>query len=243
MRFMTNTCRGRLARALRRQSSASCWWKELEYNPRIVGRLWKEAMLRRLILSMVLVLALIAGLGVSGCSSSDGSGADVVSGTEEVDAPDASGTDETAEPELGTKDNPLPLGTSARIGDWEVTVTDVVLNANDLIASTNEFNEPPVEGSQYVLVNVKGKYVGEESGTFWVDMAYKFLGAGGNTYDGTESMAVTPNPIMDAGETFPGAEITGDLLYEVPSDQVEGGALIVEELMSFDDSRVFFAIK
>lgn len=199
--------------------------------------------MRRYTICMLLMCAvLLTVVGVSGCSSSDGSGAKVVD-----ESTDKSSTEDTAEDDgdakVGTRDNPLPLGTTAQVGDWEVALTAVNANANEAIAAANTFNEAPKEGSQYVLVTFKGKYVGEDSGTFWADLSYKFYGSGGNTFDGPDSMAASPNPVSDAGETFPGAEVAGDTLFEVPIDQIEGGAIILEELLSMDDTRVFFALK
>ncbi len=145
------------------------------------------------------------------------------------------------EPAPGTRGNPLPLGTTARIGDWEVKVTEVNLNANEVIASENPFNDPPADGTQFILVTLEAKYVGEESSTFWASMSYKFYGSAGNTF--SSGGAVIPSPIRDAGETFPGAEIFGNVLFEVPSDQIDSGAIIMEESLSFRDTRVFFAVR
>lgn len=196
--------------------------------------------MRKYIVAMLVVmLALLVVVGVAGCGSSDGTGAEVVSG----DSPQQE-TEAAAEADApGTRTNPLPVGTTAKVGDWEVTVTAVNTNANDAIAAANQFNDPPVAGSQFVLVTVDAKYAGEESGTFWVDMSYKFYGSGGNTFDsGGQSMVVPPNPLSDAGETFPGAAVSGNMVFEVPTDQIEGGAIIMEGSFSFDDTRVFFAL-
>lgn len=193
--------------------------------------------MRRLLIVLVLVMGLVVSLGLGGCGPADGSGAEVV--PEE----DGTTTEQPAaeEPAVGTRENPLPLGTAAKVGSWEVKITEVNLNANEVIASTNEFNDPPGEGNQFVLVSVEGTYVGEESGTFWDDMSWKYFGTAGNTFDISDAMAVSPNPIFKAGEAFPDASVAGDILFEVPTDQVEGGAIIMEESMSFDDTRVFFA--
>lgn len=202
-----------------------------------------DAMRRYIVTMLVALLAVLMVAGVVGCSSSDGTGAEVVTG-DAAEEPAGESEAPAAEDAPGTRTNPLPLGTTAKVGDWEVTVKEVNTNANDAIAAANQFNDPPAEGSQYVLVAVDAKYVGAESGTFWVDMSYKFYGSGGNTFDvGGQGMAVSPNPLSDAGETFPDATISGDMVFEVPSDQIEGGAIIMEASFSFDDTRVFFDIK
>lgn len=189
----------------------------------------------------MLVMGLVLSLGLGGCSSSDGSGAEVVPEEDGTTTEEAAAEEPAEEAAVGTRENPLPIGTTAKVGPWEVKITEVNLNANEAIASANDFNDPPGEGNQFVLVNVEATYVGEESGTFWADISWKYFGSGGNTFDSPDAMAVSPNPISDAGETFPDASVAGDILFEVPIDQVDGGAIIMEELISFDDTRVFFA--
>jgi len=208
----------------------------------------------RAILGILLALLLVFGVACTG-GSADGEGADVVTDSEEADAAteevaetesDDAATEGVAETEsddavVGTRQNPLAVGTTARVGDWEVKVTEVNLSADAAIAAENQFNDPPADGSVYILVGLEASYAGEESGTFWVDMMYSYYGSGGNTFD--SAMAVEPNSISDAGETFPGASVTGNLVFEVPIDQVSGGALILEESFSFDETRVFFAVE
>jgi hypothetical protein len=51
-----------------------------------------------------------------------------------------------------------------------------------------------------------------------------------------------PDPLDDTGETFPGGEISGNVCISVVADQLEGATIRVEELMSFDDTRAFYAL-
>jgi len=141
---------------------------------------------------------------------------------------------------VGTRDNPAPLGTVVRIGDWEVTVTDVTKNANKLVANENQFNDKPAEGFQYVLWSIDAKYVGDSSATFWIDSTWKVVGSEGNSFD--DSCGVIPNNISDAGETFSGASITGNVCKAVQKDQLPGATILVEASFSVDSDRTFFAI-
>jgi hypothetical protein len=54
---------------------------------------------------------------------------------------------------------------------------------------------------------------------------------------------VVPDPITDEGEAFPGDTITGNLVFEVASDQVPGGTLRLKEAFSYDKACVFFAVE
>lgn len=161
---------------------------------------------------------------------------------EETEAEEAAAEDTAA---VGTRDNPAPAGSSAALGNYEVTLGATTLNANDVVATENEFNAPPVEGRQFVLVPVELTYTGDESGTPWVDLTIQFVGSGGNTYGtGTDDYCgVFPEPLMDLGEMYNGATASGNECVSVPSAEVEGGTWIVEESFSFDDTKVFFALQ
>ncbi|HZK04693.1 MAG TPA: hypothetical protein VFC82_02470 [Actinomycetaceae bacterium] len=145
----------------------------------------------------------------------------------------------------GTREAPFSPGSTASIGDYEVSLGSAILNANEMVAQENQFNDPPAEGRQFVLVPVTATYTGDESGTAWVDLSIQFVGAGGNTFgDGMDDhCGVIPNSLTDQGEMYGGATVEGNACVSVPSDQVEGGTWVLEDPYDFDDTKVFFAIQ
>lgn len=142
---------------------------------------------------------------------------------------------------LGTRKDPHPIGKGAEIGDWTVVVIGVTPDADDVIAAAYEFNEPPADGRQYVLIRLKATYHGDDPGTFWNDTISTFYGDPGNTYE--SATVVVPDEMADAREAQPGAVIEGNIVFEVPSREVEEGMLAVEETISFDDVRTFFKLQ
>ncbi len=176
----------------------------------------------------LVVFTLVLGVSLTSCSTSE--------------SPVTTSPGSEAKGKVGTRTNPVPFGSDAKVGEWKVKVTDFVADATQAVLNANVFNHPPEAGQQYVLVTLEATYDGADSGTFWIDISYRFLGNKGNTFDSGSSFAVAPNPIIDAGEAFSGAVITGDLLFAVPSDQVAGGLLILEPSFSFDDPT-FFALE
>lgn len=149
-----------------------------------------------------------------------------------VDAPaDA----EPATPEVGTRENPAPAGSTVVLSDnsgeiYEVDFGKATLDANALIAAENMFNSPPDAGMQYILVPVTFTYVGAETGTPWIDISFAFVSAAGTTHDGTSTFVVAPSPITEINELYPGATASGNLVLMVPSADVEKGALTVSTL-------------
>lgn len=147
--------------------------------------------------------------------------------------------------DLGTRNSPVPLGQAQAVGtDWQVTVVGVDTNATSKVLAENQFNDPPAAGRQFVIVRVAAKYVGNDTGTPWVDLETRFYGSTGNTYATyTDSCGVIPDPLRDVGELYPGATGTGNQCFAVPTDQITGGAVIIDDNSSYDNStRRFFAI-
>lgn len=186
------------------------------------------------------VLATIAcGLG----SNPDGDGAKIVDET--GGNGDAAAADEVSEAAAGTRQNPLDPGASFTVGDWTVQIGETDPDAGEIVAAENQFNDPPAEGRQFVMVEVDVTYTGDDSGHPWVDLSFAFYGADGNTF-GTNSddyCGVIPDDLMDIGEMFPGASASGNVCVSVPAEQIDGGAWIVEAAFSFDSDRTFVALR
>ncbi|MFD3509733.1 hypothetical protein [Nocardia sp. NPDC058666] len=149
--------------------------------------------------------------------------------------------------DLGTREKPVPLGETFDVGeDWQVSVVTVDSNATADVLAENQFNDPPPAGRQFVLVRTTTKYVGEETGSPGFDLTYKFYGSKGNTYttyDSDDSCGVIPNPLSEVNELYPDAGGEGNVCFAVPADQIDGGAVIVEELMDMSSDKSFFAIE
>lgn len=146
---------------------------------------------------------------------------------------------------LGTRDNPLPLGTRIEMGDWTVAVTEVTLDATEQVLEENRFNDPPVEGRQFVVFTVDATYEGDDSGTAWLDLSWAIVGSAGNTFatGSDDYCGVIPGSLDDTGETFPGGSVSGDVCFSVASDQLDGATIRLEVWLSFEDTRAFFALE
>lgn len=171
----------------------------------------------------------------------DGSTAEPASET--ASTPEAASTT-TAAPAAaagaGTRENPIPVGTPATVGDWSVSFAAAAADAADQIAAENSFNEPAPAGKQFVMSKVSATYNGAGSQTAWIDLRIKFVGVGGNTFGGgTDRCGVLPESLSDAGEVFTGATASGNECAVVPSEQVAGGSWSVTA--GFGSDPVFFA--
>lgn len=185
-----------------------------------------------------LMFALIVGLGTSGCVSTPGAvvgepassasveptsadSAVVEEGDDSDDADDA----EDAE-EGDSEGQTATLGSTVRLGDWEVTVVKVTKNANKLIKKANMFNSKPK--GQYLLVDYTAKYVGSErkADAAW-DLRWSFTDSEQNVLD--QASEVTPADKADkTTEARKGGTIKHQVLFDIKPSLINGGILSAE---------------
>ena len=153
----------------------------------------------------------------------------------------------TSEPETppepaaigASRDNPFQFGEVAQTGDWEIEVLEVIRGpqAFDILLETNQFNDPPPPGHEFVLVNLTARYTGDSQeskdiDTFWLrstgDSGVKHY----NVYP------VNPEPNFRA-TLFPGGEVTG--WATVMAREGESNLLLIfEDWLSFESEGVAY---
>ena len=154
---------------------------------------------------------------------------------------DEQNNDETSAEE-GTRDNPLPLGSAIRSGDWEVTLNSVDLNATEAVLSENPLNDEPEEGNGYITANVTATYLGDDpAGETPAGVRVEYVSASGNSFDTTASMVIVPNYFNRSETLYEGASTTGNFGVEVPLEDIEHGQILLSPSM-FGDG-VFFELQ
>jgi len=56
-------------------------------------------------------------------------------------------TTTTSSPEVGTRENPVALGSLAVVGEWMISVESITEDANEVVSNENSFNDPPIAGN------------------------------------------------------------------------------------------------
>jgi hypothetical protein len=137
--------------------------------------------------------------------------------------------------------NPIPLGTTATLeGQWRVKVNSATLDANSQVEAVidpdtgDPANSAPDPGFQYTLVNVSLTYAGNRS--FPGDSVDSFLyglsqlgaeGEVGGLYP--PDFCQPPQPDADSGGSLStGQTVTGDLCYEISTDDASTLRLLGE---------------
>lgn len=108
--------------------------------------------------------------------------------------------------------NPIPLGHQGTVGDWTITVTKVVPNANAMIAAANMFNEPPAQGGVFFAIYSKAVYHGKGSGHLDTGLNFRAATPEGTIYTSFgDSCGVLPDPNLFLNEkpVFAGGTVAG----------------------------------
>jgi len=143
-----------------------------------------------------------------------------------------------------TRDNPVPLGQAAQVGDWTVTVLDTVPNGTDAVLTENDLNDPPREGRQFFLITLSATYKGTESATILGGLTFEAVGASSvsyTTYD--PSCGVIPNDLATVNEIFPGGTLEGTVCFQVTAEDADSLVMYVEPSFSLEEQRVWFAVR
>lgn len=171
---------------------------------------------------------------VSGPSEDDGSGTDQDAGAEAAD--NGGSSDE------GTRENPYPIGSTIENDDWRVVVNSVTPNATDAVLAENELNEPPADGSQYMLVNYSTTYLGDNAdGEMPAFVTVEYVRADGTTVNALDKILVAPEAIDATSTLYTDGTTTGNKAIEVPADTADQGVLAITPGMLGD--KVFVATK
>lgn len=154
---------------------------------------------------------------------------------------DDPGEDEAGNGQEGTRDNPYAAGTAIELGDYTVTLGETTTDAWEQIQAENQFNDPPADGRQFVMVPVTAAYNGDDTGWATMDLSIAFVGSGGNTFNfgSDDYCGVIPDSLNDQGEMYAGGTVEGNVCVSVEADQIDGGAWRVEETWSFSGEHAF----
>lgn len=142
-----------------------------------------------------------------------------------------------------SRESPLPVGEVAYVGGWAIRVVSINPDATDEITEASEFNEPIEDGETFFMVALEATYVGDESGTFWLDNSLKVVGDSNVAYDSFDAYCgLIPDALSNAGEAFSGGSITGNECWRVAAADAESLVLIAEESFAFDGGRTFLSL-
>ena len=170
---------------------------------------------------------LALGASLSACASENGPVVVEATSTPSP-TPSASPT-----PELGSRENPAPLGSSSKFAAdsmWTLTMGATDADAWPEIVAANEFNAPPPEGSTYVAAPVHLAVADVEEAADGVLPAMSFeveyVTASGRSYGSFTCPVAFPPPgvgLFELGSMYGGTEADFLACAAVPGADVPGG--------------------
>lgn len=140
---------------------------------------------------------------------------------------------------VGTRDNPLPVGSEVVGTSWTVTVNGVDLDATEKLAAQNSLNEAPPEGYVHILADLTIEYTGDDPNGAYTEYLINYVTADGNTLE-LSWVDVGPDEFTTLSEMYPGATHTGWMPFTVPAETAADGVLAITPDMSSD--KVFVAV-
>ncbi|MDQ3539366.1 MAG: VWA domain-containing protein [Chloroflexota bacterium] len=143
-----------------------------------------------------------------------------------------------------SRENPVPIGQSAKVGDYEVAVASVVPFANDAIAAENQFNEPPSPGNQFFIATISATYVGSTAGNPAFELDYNAVGANNSSYATYANYCgVVPDDSTMVTEQFPGGTVEFNVCWQIDSTDESSLVMYVESFLDFDVEPVWFSVQ
>jgi hypothetical protein len=143
-------------------------------------------------------------------------------------------------------DNPIPVGTAAKVGDYTIKVVAFDADASEALVSKNEENVPPAEGHVYALISLDVTYDGTDVGKA-SSINWQFVGTERSSLTDTACASgdrtLAAGTVDDAGrnaDIFPGGSVQYDQCVYLTTDDAQNVVMYTQDS---EGNRVFFALK
>lgn len=159
----------------------------------------------------------------------------------EDEATDVIEETEPTEDETTPMAAPLNVGETGTVGDWEVSITEVNVNATDLLSKPRYYNDRPA--GQYVLVTFEATYAGDErSGDVEFDLSWSMTPADQQVLQQAEAVTTPADDQSWPTEARAGGTVTGQAVFDVDPGLLNGALVTVEAYADGDEEYVDFAL-
>lgn len=137
----------------------------------------------------------------------------------------------------GSKANPAPIGTPiSPAKDWTVTVVSAEVDATPRLFGVNQFNKPD-PGTQYVAVTVNVLNGSKRPNSIGSNVKLGLLGTSGVKIDTSFAVVNDHAELKTHAQLQPGASLTGELVFEVPTGDIAATMLLAEPTMTLDEVK------
>jgi hypothetical protein len=140
-----------------------------------------------------------------------------------------------------TRSNPLPANTAHTFDNWQIEILDSVRGekAYHAVLAANQFNDPPLDGWEYLLVKyrVRSLYRGSDEESLGLHIS----GDANVLHYSFDTSAVAPDPSLDT--YLPGGAVSeGWEVYQVLIGE-ENLLVMVDDLSDYEQPEQFIALE
>jgi hypothetical protein len=138
---------------------------------------------------------------------------------------------------------PAPFGEAIMTDDWKVNFLEVFRGAEawTMVQQANQFNDPPPQGMEYVVVKVRVQNIGTEDLPQTIDGYYfDSTGSANVLYD--LPSVVAPEPSLDIA-LFPGGEFEGWVTLQVAQGETNVMAVFEPPFSFSSENRRFMLLE
>jgi len=144
---------------------------------------------------------------------------------------------------VGSRGDPYPPGATVRVGDWDVTITEVTENATDLLMSADFYNDPPADGRQFLMVGIETTNTGNAPNAFGQSDTINLVGDRAVAYTSADACGSLPEGIDLLADVPPGETASGNLCWSVRSDEVDSIVLYLTGPVGSEVGLQFLALR
>lgn len=141
-----------------------------------------------------------------------------------------------------SRNNPIPFGqptTLINTDGFALWVVDVLEDATRLVLDENQYNDPPPDGHQFLIVHIKVKNTSVESHSFTPAWRLHLVGASDVAI--STGCGVIPDDFEGHREIFEDGELEGNVCFTVETSDI--GTLVMYDDAPAQDSRIFYALQ
>ena len=163
-----------------------------------------------------------------------------------AEAPPTQEPTATETPSIGTRSNPVPIGQPIDliyqgIANFQITVFEVIRGqaAWDRVYQANMFNEPPLDGQEYIVAKVSVNFQTSTQPDYELLIDSFSFGSVSNNQVLNSPSVVNPEPELNV-KLFAGGQGEGYITVSVYSDD-PSPLIVYEDWISFNSAPFYFA--
>ncbi len=142
-----------------------------------------------------------------------------------------------------TRTAPIALGATGHLADYRISVVSTTPLANEIVAQTNQFNEPPAPGKQFYIARIAVTYDGAASGNPGWDLNFQSVGDLNASYTTfNNDCGVYPEQQYEQTELFPGGSTEFNVCWEIDAADQDSLLMYAESNVDFNAAPVWFEL-